>query len=97
MSLITTKKRNFFLQSLFKDLDKDYIDNKIAALLQKKINGWESLVAGKARASKKWGDDVCRADTHGGFDNDPFTLNSVLFRILGKRPEREFGIRDLQW
>ena len=27
-----------------------------------------------------------RSETHGGFDNDVATLNSILFRILGQRP-----------
>lgn len=35
--------------------------------------------------------------THGGFDNDPMTLNSVLYRILGHRPKPEFEARDLKY
>lgn len=79
-------------------LDPDLVDKDIAAMLKKKIAGREPLViAGKAKATQKHGDDICRCETHGGFDNDPFTLNSVLFRILGYQPEREFTERDLQW
>lgn len=40
---------------------------------------------------------VSRSDSHGGFDNDHATLNSVLFRILGKKPKPEFEVRDLQY
>lgn len=38
-----------------------------------------------------------QSDSHGGFDNDPMTMNSVLHRILGKGPQRLFSIRDLQF
>ena len=38
-----------------------------------------------------------RSDSHGGFDNDPDTLNSILRRILGARPTRDFSPRDLQF
>jgi hypothetical protein len=37
------------------------------------------------------------SSTHGGFDNDPATLNSVLHRILGGPPVRPFTTRDLQF
>jgi hypothetical protein len=35
------------------------------------------------------------AKTHGGFDNDAATMNSVLHRILGAPPGRPFDRRDL--
>ena len=39
-----------------------------------------------------------RSLTHGGFDNDPVTLNGVLTRILGGvTPARRFEGRDLQY
>jgi hypothetical protein len=80
------------------ELDADHIDEEIAAMLRQKINGWDSLViAGAAPSEKTTGPDVSRSETHGGFDNDTYTLNAVLFRILGKRPIREFDIRDLQF
>jgi hypothetical protein len=40
---------------------------------------------------------LSRSRTHGGFDNDPDTLNSALFRILGAPPTRPFTTRDLQF
>jgi hypothetical protein len=40
---------------------------------------------------------LSRSNTHGGFDNDPDTLNSVVFRILGQDPRRPFTTRDLQY
>jgi Papain family cysteine protease len=40
---------------------------------------------------------LSRSNTHGGFDNDPDTLNSVLHRILGSPPPRPFTTRDLQY
>lgn len=40
---------------------------------------------------------LSRSSTHGGFDNDPATLNSVLYRILAGPPARPFTTRDLQF
>ena len=40
------------------------------------------------------------SETHGGFDNDPATLNSILRRIIeppGGKLVREFTSRDLQY
>lgn len=34
---------------------------------------------------------------HGGFDNDPATLNDILKRVLGKKPKREFTKADLEY
>ncbi|WP_421842361.1 C1 family peptidase [Marinobacter algicola] len=31
-----------------------------------------------------------RCESHGGFDNDPYTMNDVLRRILGEKPNPEF-------
>ena len=38
-----------------------------------------------------------QSKTHGGFDNDPFTLNSILYRILGGEPLEKFEARDLDY
>lgn len=35
--------------------------------------------------------------SHGGFDNDPATMNDVMKRILGKKPERPFTKKDLDY
>lgn len=35
--------------------------------------------------------------SHGGFDNDPLTMNSALYRILGTAPKHAFTARDLQF
>ena len=35
--------------------------------------------------------------SHGGFDNDPATMNSVLVRILDGAPRRKFTARDLNY
>ncbi|MEP7142300.1 MAG: C1 family peptidase [Ferruginibacter sp.] len=87
-----------FINGENRDLIKKYIDPEISKMLQKDINGWPALViAGKAPATEDIGPDICRSGSHGGFDSDSFTLNSVLFRILGKKPKRKFDLRDLQY
>ncbi|GAB1267173.1 C1 family peptidase [Aurantivibrio infirmus] len=35
--------------------------------------------------------------SHGGFDNDPNTLNDMMKRILGKKPKRPFTKKDLDY
>ena len=55
------------------------------------------VIAGMAPGTKEEGPSICRAESHAAFDNDSFTLNSVLWRILGKRPKRKFDPRDLQY
>ena len=40
---------------------------------------------------------LSKSRSHGGFDSEPETLNSVLFRILGGLPARPFETRDLQF
>jgi hypothetical protein len=87
-----------FINAKNKELDKKYVDVEIAKLLKQDFNGWPRLVvSGDAPATKLIGPDISRSDSHGGFDNDTFTLNSVLFRILGKKPIRKFDARDLQF
>ncbi|HEX2252745.1 MAG TPA: C1 family peptidase [Thermoanaerobaculia bacterium] len=39
---------------------------------------------------------VSGAATHAGFARDPWTLNALLYRVLGRPPEREFTTRDLR-
>ena len=87
-----------FINGRNSKLDKAFIDPVISKLFAGKVGDWPSLViSGAADASIKVGPDVSRSESHGGFDNDAYTLNSVLFRILGKKPTRLFDARDLQF
>ncbi len=66
------------------------------------VGGWPALVVAGAESWPKGKPAsgtpvVCKSETHGGFDNDPDTLNSVLWRILGHYPRRPFELRDLQF
>ncbi len=76
----------------------DYIeegDEDIVKLFEKEVDGLPSLVVAGAGAGAK---STSRSDSHGGFDNDEWTLNSILRRMLGDdRPQREFTMRDLQY
>lgn len=65
------------------------VDREIAERLADAL-----VVAGEAAGRQGY---LSRSDTHGGFDNDPDTMNSVLRRILGAEPARPFGSRDLQF
>lgn len=47
--------------------------------------------------SRKRRSNESRSTSHGGFDNDPYTLNSVLKTILGNTPKRKFTERDLDY
>jgi len=62
------------------------------------MTGFPSLViAGAGQRAATVSPSLSRSDTHGGFDNDEYTLNSVLYRILGDKPRRPFTVRDLQY
>ncbi len=44
------------------------------------------------------GRGVCAASrTHGGFDNDPATVNDILKHVLGKKPKLKFKEEDLDY
>ena len=69
-------------------------DQELAKLFSGKIGGHPALVvAGTGGPTAS-----CSASrTHGGFDNDPDTMNSVMTRILGAVPKRPFTARDLKY
>jgi len=76
------------------DTDPSDVDPQLRALFSRSVDGHPSLVIAGAD-----GDEFSksRSDSHGGFDNDPDTMNSVLRRILGGEPTRRFEVRDLQY
>jgi hypothetical protein len=74
--------------------DPAVVDAGLRALFAQKVDGLPSLVV--AGADGPVG-ARSRSETHGGFDNDPDTMNSVLRRILGAAPTRPFTTRDLQF
>lgn len=87
-----------FVNGKNKKLDKALIDPVISKIFNTGTGEWQNLViSGEAPAGNQIGPDISRSDSHGGFDNDPYTLNSVLYRILGKKPTRLFDARDLQF
>jgi hypothetical protein len=71
-----------------------YLERRPA--LRKAAVGELALSKGEARDERAPRAD-CRSETHGGFDNDPATMNSVLTRILGRKPVPEFNARDLDY
>jgi hypothetical protein len=40
---------------------------------------------------------VTASETHGGFDNDPLTMNHILRRVVGKKPKQEFTRETLKY
>ncbi|MEP6887982.1 MAG: C1 family peptidase [Nitrospirales bacterium] len=69
-------------------------DKKLLALLGRDIDGLPGIVvSGEGDTPGA----AAKSDTHGGFDNDPNTMNSVLVRILGTLPKKVFTNRDLQF
>ena len=40
-------------------------------------------------------DKITESNSHGGFDNDDVTMNSILRRILGKEPGEKFKPEEL--
>jgi hypothetical protein len=60
-----------------------------------KLLGDRVVVAGAGGAAPHY--PSSRSESHGGFDNDPATMNSLMWQILGSAPRREFTVRDLQY
>jgi hypothetical protein len=74
----------------------EVVDPAMAKLFARTTDGRPSLViAGAGARDDKPSPNRSRSESHGGFDNDEATLNSVLYRILGKPPKRPFTTRDL--
>jgi len=69
-------------------------DPVLAELFSRPVDGRPSLVI--AGTSDQPGLSS-KSRSHGGFDNEPETLNSVLFRILNGPVPRPFTARDLQF
>ncbi len=46
---------------------------------------------------KNGSEERSRSDSHGGFDNDVRTMNSILKSVLGKEPIRSFTKEDLKY
>ncbi len=68
-------------------------DDEVYKVVQRMVGGLPALViAGRGHGAAS----TSRSTTHGGFDNDPVTLNSILRRILGAEPARPFTTRDIQ-
>jgi hypothetical protein len=40
---------------------------------------------------------VTQSESHGGFDNDPLTMNHILSRVLGKKPDKAFTEESLRY
>jgi hypothetical protein len=66
----------------------------IRSMLERDIDGLPGIVISGADGPVG---AIAKSDTHGGFDNDPNTKNSVLRRILGSTPAYPFTERDLQF
>jgi len=82
-------EREVPLLGMQKYLDADV---RVKKLLAAEIDGRSGVVvAGKAGGLG----EASKSGTHGGFDNDVDTMNSVLVRILGEKPRVAFTERDL--
>ena len=69
-------------------------DRKVLELLGSLVDGLPGIVVSGEGENPG---AISKSGTHGGFDNDPNTLNSVLVRILGGLPKVAFTHRDLRF
>ena len=78
-------------------------DKKLAKLFNGKVDGRPALVVSEGKSVDVSGEKsaiaqgVSASRSHGGFDNDPHTMNSVLTRVLNGTPKRPFTSRDLHY
>lgn len=78
-------------------------DRQLAKLFGGEVDGRPALVVSEGipldpaqeAAAIQQGASLSRS--HGGFDNDTATMNSVLVRVLGDTPKRLFTPRDLHY
>lgn len=69
-------------------------DREVFDFLAQDVDGLPGIVVAGVKGALG---AVAESNTHGGFDNDPYTMNSILRRILGTRPAVPFSERDLQF
>lgn len=69
-------------------------ENDVRKMLDRDVDGLPGIVISGVEGPIG---AIAKSDTHGGFDNDPNTMNSVLTRILGTTPSYPFTQRDLQF
>jgi hypothetical protein len=69
-------------------------DAAVRRLFEQPIEGRNSLIIAGATLGPE---SECKSDSHGGFDNDEWTLNSILTRIMNRSPDRRFSVRELQY
>lgn len=67
-------------------------DVRLKKMLEAEIDGRRGVVVAGGAGGLG---ETSKSGTHGGFDNDVNTMNSVLVRILGERPKVAFTERDL--
>ncbi len=80
-----------FVQQLPRQATPDPV---IERLFKQATGPWQSLVIAGAELGPT---SESKSDSHGGFDNDEWTMNAVLKRILGGTPTRPFTTQDLQY
>lgn len=84
-------KREMPLLGMEKFIDAD---SPLKELLSSPIDGRPGIVISGVPGPPG---SISKSDTHGGFDNDPNTMNSILVRILREQPNRAFTDRDLRF
>ncbi|HEY9099506.1 MAG TPA: C1 family peptidase [Thiobacillus sp.] len=78
-------------------------DAQLSKLLSGTVDGRPALIvsAGQSidpdREKAVLAQGASSSQSHGGFDNDPLTMNSVLTRVLDGPPKRLFTSRDLHY
>lgn len=78
-------------------------DNQLSKLFAGMVDGRPALVSSNgesiasARQSSAIAQGASASRSHGGFDNDPLTMNSILTRVLDAPPSRPFTPRDLHY
>jgi hypothetical protein len=72
-------------------------DKTLAKLFAGQVNGRPALVISEGMEGAKIAQGASTSRTHGGFDNDLASMNSMLVRVLDATPKRLFSARDLNY
>lgn len=73
------------------------VDKRLTKLFAGQVNGRPALVISEGREGGDIAQGTSTSRTHGGFDNDLASMNSMLVRVLDATPKRLFSARDLNY
>jgi len=89
---------SIYRKSLLYLVSKSFEEKRPEAILGMQLHNGDisqKLILNYSKGKK--GNKITQSTSHGGFDNDPATMNNILNRILGKKPKFPFTKINLDY